>query len=199
MGDDDDQKDTPAAQTDGSPEPSEQRALTRTDGAERASPLPPVKSPSARPGTPLVFDSQSQALFQQILHNQKEEFRLKGDELRVRSEELKYRNEELERNYQISLKAIDGQERVQNGQLQHVAHVTTMRYRFMLLGGVVIAGVIVCAMLSGNKDFALEAIKLAATFGGGTGAGYAFGRRARNRRPSIEEQDEEVPDSDQQR
>ena len=131
-----------------------------------------------------------------MLQNQTEELRLKGEELKLRAEEQRYNNEDLKRQHDFSIQAITAQASDQKDQRKHIAQVTTMRYWFMLAGGVLVCGVIVCAMLSGNKDFALEALKLVGAFGGGTGAGYAFGRRARSRQQPVEgSSDDAEPES----
>lgn len=177
---------------DGPPDDKQTKDEFKLVARDEPAPAMIPKPPTTRPPSPVVYDP---AIFEQILKNQTEELRLKGEEIKLRGSELGYQNEDLTRKYHYSLKAIEAQASDQKDQRQHIAKVTTLRYWFLFAGGLLIAAVIICAMLSGNKEFALEALKLLAAFGGGSGVGYGFGRRARGRQQPVEDPDEEPPES----
>lgn len=123
----------------------------------------------------------NEAILYELVTNHKEEVKYKQLEIQVRGKEL-------EQAHELALKNVKLQEEYLRNVPRHIFKTRLLLYASLISVILIIAGVFIYCIYSGNQEIAMRIIELTATTVISGGGGYALGshKKEKSKEPSVE-------------
>lgn len=123
----------------------------------------------------------NEAILYELITSHKEEVKYKQLEMQVRGKEL-------EQAHELAMKNIKLQEEYLRNVPKHIFKTKLLLYASLISVVLIIAGVFMYCIYSGNQEIAMRIIELTATTVISGGGGYALGshKKEKSKEPSVE-------------